>query len=100
MEKEHRAEYHFHSDHFIALLTFFKLVSCVRKTRQVAFKGQIFALGMVGTTYVPQMHFYKITKVKTSGLEETLKVNLTFESLVTVSLLKWSVKCSSSRDNL
>lgn len=42
MEKEHRAEYHFHSDHFIAQspLTFLKkLVSCVRKTRQVAFKG-------------------------------------------------------------
>lgn len=52
MEKEHRAEYHFHSDHFIAQspLTFLKLVSCVRKTRQVAFKGQLFALGMVGTT--------------------------------------------------
>lgn len=52
MEKEHRAEYHFHSDHFIAQspLPFFKLVSCVRKTRKVAFKGQIFALGMMGTT--------------------------------------------------
>lgn len=46
---------------------------------------------MVEPTSVPQMHFHKIKEVLTSGLEETLKVSLPFESLVMVSLLKGHV---------
>jgi len=55
MNKECGAEYHFHSDYFRAqsFLSFFKLVSCIRKTRQVAIKGQIVCLDDGGANLSP-----------------------------------------------
>lgn len=73
MYKECGAEYHFHSDHLRAQssLSFFKLPSCIRKTRQVAFKVQIICLDDGGSDLSPTDAFLQNHGMLTLGLEET-----------------------------